>query len=70
MTGKRDTEVADYVLARQTWLRGIAYRLCQDWQRADDLVQATITDLYVQWAKASRAAGRRIRLADRLGAGR
>jgi DNA-directed RNA polymerase specialized sigma24 family protein len=27
--------------------------LCQDWQLADDLVQAAITRLYVHWARAS-----------------
>lgn len=30
--------------------------LCQDWHRADDLVQAAITKLYVHWRKA-KAAG-------------
>jgi RNA polymerase sigma factor (sigma-70 family) len=30
-------------------LRRVAYLLCQDWQRADDLVQAAITRLYVRW---------------------
>jgi RNA polymerase sigma-70 factor (sigma-E family) len=35
------------------WLRRLAYLLCQDWQRADDLVQATITRLYMHWGRAS-----------------
>ncbi|MGE5136054.1 MAG: sigma-70 family RNA polymerase sigma factor [Gemmatimonadota bacterium] len=33
-------------------LRRLAYLLCQDWQRADDLVQAAITRLYVHWGRA------------------
>lgn len=33
-------------------MRRIAYLLCQDWQRADDLVQVTITRLYVRWDRA------------------
>jgi RNA polymerase sigma-70 factor (sigma-E family) len=52
---RRDAEVADYVHARLSWLRVLAFRLCQDWQRGDDLVQATITDLYVHWGRASAA---------------
>ena len=55
MTGSRDAEVAAYVLARLSWLRQIAFRLCRDWQRADDLVQATIIDLYVRWGRAAAA---------------
>ena len=30
-------------------LRCVAYLLCQDWQRADDLVQTAVTRLYVHW---------------------
>jgi len=52
---RRDIEIADYVRARLPWLRRIAYRLCRDWQHADDLVQATITDLYVHWGRARAA---------------
>jgi RNA polymerase sigma-70 factor (sigma-E family) len=51
----RDAEVAEYVHARLPWLRRVAFRLCQDWQRGDDLVQATITDLYVHWGRAKAA---------------
>lgn len=35
------------------WLRRLAYLLCQDWPRADDLVQATITRLYTHWGRAA-----------------
>jgi hypothetical protein len=55
VTARRDAEVADYVHARLSWLRLIAFRLCRDWQRGDDLVQATITELYVRWDRASAA---------------
>ena len=30
--------------------RRVAYLLCQDWNRADDLVQCAITKLYVRWS--------------------
>lgn len=48
-------EYVEYVESRLPWLRKIAFLLCQDWHRADDVVQSTITLLYVHWAKASRA---------------
>jgi DNA-directed RNA polymerase specialized sigma24 family protein len=43
-----DAEYTEYVQARLLWLRRVAYLLCQDWQGADDLVQAAITRLYTQ----------------------
>lgn len=47
-----DEEYTAYVTGRLSWLRRIAYLLCQDWHRADDLVQTAITRLYVKWRKA------------------
>jgi RNA polymerase sigma-70 factor (sigma-E family) len=55
MTSRRDADFADYVAARLPSLRRLAVLLCQDWHRADDLVQAGITTLYVHWAKAQAA---------------
>ncbi len=48
----RDAEFTEYVSARLTALRRVAYLLCQDWHRADDLVQTAITRLYVHWGRA------------------
>jgi RNA polymerase sigma-70 factor (sigma-E family) len=45
----------EYVSGRLAWLRKLAFLLCQDWHRADDLTQATITRLYVHWRTAGRA---------------
>jgi RNA polymerase sigma-70 factor (sigma-E family) len=42
----------EYVVARSLWLRKIAFLLCQDWHRADDLVQTAITKLYINWRRA------------------
>jgi RNA polymerase sigma-70 factor (sigma-E family) len=53
MSPRRDDEFADYVTARLGMLRWIAYLLCQDWHRADDLVQAAIIRLYVHWGRAA-----------------
>ncbi len=53
MSTRRDDDFTVYVRARLAWLRRVGYLLCQDWQQADDLVQATITSLYVHWRRAS-----------------
>lgn len=45
----------DYVTTRAGWLRKVAYLLCGDWHRADDLVQTAITRLYANWPRAARA---------------
>jgi RNA polymerase sigma-70 factor (sigma-E family) len=46
---RRDDEYTEFVAARLQAMRWVAYFLCQDWHHADDLVQVTITRLYVQW---------------------
>jgi RNA polymerase sigma-70 factor (sigma-E family) len=53
VSSRRDDEFTQYVAARLGALRRLAFLLCQDWHRADDLVQAAITRLYVHWARAS-----------------
>jgi RNA polymerase sigma-70 factor (sigma-E family) len=55
MTQSREAEFADFVARREASLRRLAIMLCQDWHRADDLVQAAITKLYVHWPKAKAA---------------
>ena len=55
MTPPADDEFADYMSARLASLRRLALLLCQDWHRADDLVQATMTKLYLHWARAVAA---------------
>ncbi|MCP2337087.1 SigE family RNA polymerase sigma factor [Actinomadura rupiterrae] len=47
-----DDEFAAYVTARSAWLQRVAYLLCQDWHRADDLVQTAVTRLYLNWRRA------------------
>jgi RNA polymerase sigma-70 factor (sigma-E family) len=49
---RRDAEFTEYVGVRLASLRRVAYLLCHDWDRADDLVQAAITKLYVHWGRA------------------
>jgi RNA polymerase sigma-70 factor (sigma-E family) len=55
VTSRRDAEFADYMAARLPSLRRLALLLCQDWHRADDLVQAASTKLYMHWARAAGA---------------
>ena len=52
--GDRDASYTDFVRARQTHLRRIAYAICGDWHRADDLVQTALVKLYVAWPRVRR----------------
>ena len=38
----RDSEFSDFVAARRTHLRRVAYACCGDWHRAEDLVQTSL----------------------------
>lgn len=72
MSGNLDEEFTHFVTARTGALRRMAYVLCQDWQRADDLVQAAITRLYVRWDRVrgmehTEAYARRILVREYLG---
>ena len=50
----RDDEFAAFVAARQTHLRRIAYAVCGDWHRADDLLQTALVKLYAAWPRLHR----------------
>jgi RNA polymerase sigma-70 factor (sigma-E family) len=50
-----EEQYTEYVTARLPALRRIAYLLCGDEHRADDIVQIAITRLYVHWRKARAA---------------
>ncbi len=56
MSGSRDDEYTEYVAARLSSLRRLAAVLCDDWQRADDLVQAALVKLYVHWGRVRAAS--------------
>jgi RNA polymerase sigma-70 factor (sigma-E family) len=40
-----------FAVSRRPALRRTAYLLCGDWHQADDLVQTTLTKLYVAWRR-------------------
>ena len=50
----RDTAYTEFVRARYTHLRRIAYASCGDWHRAEDLVQTALVKLYVAWPRVRR----------------
>lgn len=50
----RDAEFTAYVVARESQLRRLAYVLCGDWNRAEDLLQTAFTKLYVAWPRIQR----------------
>ena len=55
MRAELEREYEDFVRGRLARLHRTAYLLCGDAHRADDIVQATLTALYVNWKKAAGA---------------
>ena len=56
-TADRDAAFSEFVRARRTHLRRIAYGVCGDWHGADDLVQTALVKLYVAWPRVRRDGG-------------
>lgn len=54
-TAERDRTFEEFVAARRTHLRRIAYALCGDWARADDLLQTALEKAYVAWPRIRRS---------------
>jgi len=52
---RRDREFSDWVAGHSAHLTRTAYLLCGDRHRAEDLVQITLTKLYVAWERVERA---------------
>src|SRR5262249_60401478 len=55
MSRRREADYTEYVAALLPSVRRVAGVLCGDWGRADDLVQATLTTLYVHWGRVRAA---------------
>lgn len=51
---EREAAYIEFATARRDRLRRIAYGMCGDWHRADDLVQTALVRLYVAWPRVSR----------------
>lgn len=50
----REAAYVDFATSRRDQLRRIAYGMCGDWHRADDLVQTALVKLYVAWPRVAR----------------
>lgn len=50
----REASYVAFVTARRDHLRRVAYALCGDWHRADDLLQIALVKLYVAWPRVRR----------------
>lgn len=50
----RDVAFTAYVAARQGPMRRLAFALCGDWHRADDMLQMAFTKLYLAWPRLQR----------------
>lgn len=47
-------DFAEFAAATSARLRRTAFLLCGDWHTSEDLVQATLTKLFVRWRRISR----------------
>lgn len=45
----------EFVQGASGSLRGMAYLICGDWHRADDVVQEALHKLYIAWPRVNRA---------------
>jgi RNA polymerase sigma-70 factor (sigma-E family) len=57
MRARLEEEYVEFVAARQQHLRRIAYAICGDWHRAEDLLQTALTKLYLAWPRLQREGG-------------
>jgi RNA polymerase sigma-70 factor (sigma-E family) len=55
MSSRPDSDFIEYVSGQLTRLHRIAYFMCGDSSRADDLIQATMVSLYAAWPSARKA---------------
>ncbi|KRF11960.1 SigE family RNA polymerase sigma factor [Nocardioides sp. Soil796] len=62
---ERDASYVDFVAAHQDRLRRIAYAVCGDDNRAEDVLQDAFVKLYLSWSKV-REAGREEAYARRI----
>ena len=51
MRPEQETTYVEFVQARRAHLRRVAYAVCGDWHRADDLLQTALVKLYVAWPR-------------------
>ena len=52
-----DAEFVAFVAASQDQLRRVAYLMCGDWHRAEDVVQTALAGVYVKWSRIREVPG-------------
>ncbi|MGQ0630373.1 MAG: SigE family RNA polymerase sigma factor [Sporichthyaceae bacterium] len=52
-----EEEFATFVRASQRRLRRVAYLVCGDWHRAEDIVQTALAQVYARWSRINREDG-------------
>jgi RNA polymerase sigma-70 factor (sigma-E family) len=52
-----DEEFAAFVLASRRRLCRVAYLVCGDWHRAEDIVQTALAQVYARWSRIRREDG-------------
>ena len=55
MDAEADRRFTEFVTARSTALRRLAYLLCSDWHLAEDLVQTALTRAYRSWRRVENS---------------
>jgi RNA polymerase sigma-70 factor (sigma-E family) len=55
MRPQETVDFTRFMATRMTALHGLAVLLCQDWSRADDLLQTTMTKTFLHWSRAAAA---------------
>ncbi|MGQ0468013.1 MAG: SigE family RNA polymerase sigma factor [Sporichthyaceae bacterium] len=53
----RDAEFAAFAIPAQRRLRRVAYLVCGDWHRAEDIVQTALANVYARWERIRREEG-------------
>jgi RNA polymerase sigma-70 factor (sigma-E family) len=53
----RDEQFSTFVTARRTHLRRVAYAVCGDWHKADDILQTALLKAYVAWPRIHNRGG-------------
>jgi RNA polymerase sigma-70 factor (sigma-E family) len=57
MSTSDEADFRAYVASRQTALRRAAFLMCGNWHHADDLVQVTLTKLFLAWRRVNSEQG-------------
>lgn len=54
MKAADEAAFVEFVTVRRTHLRRIAFALCGDWDRAEDVLQTALVKMYVAWPRLQR----------------